>query len=91
MEKTERKGGGRAQTAQGIYAKSIYLFIYLYPLTDLNEILFQEKQAKRKISRAEEEKRLAQKKKEEEERRQREIGKFGPPKPESYLLICKLD
>lgn len=34
----------------------------------------QEKQAKRKVSRAEEEKRLAQKKKEEEERRQREIG-----------------
>lgn len=37
---------------------------------------FQEKQAKRKITRADEEKRLAQKKKEEEERRQREIGKF---------------
>lgn len=36
----------------------------------------QEKQAKRKITRADEEKRLAQKKKEEEERRQREIGKF---------------
>ena len=36
----------------------------------------QEKQAKRKITRADEEKRLAQKKKEEEERRQREIGEF---------------
>lgn len=37
--------------------------------------MFQDKQAKRKVTRADEEKRLAQKKKEEEERRQREIGK----------------
>lgn len=39
---------------------------------------FQEKQAKRKVTRADEEKRLAQKKKEEEERRQREIGTLYP-------------
>lgn len=38
-------------------------------------IAFQEKQAKRKVTRADEEKRLAQKKREEEERRQREMGK----------------
>lgn len=36
---------------------------------------FQEKQSKRKVTRADEEKRLAQKKREEEERRQREMGK----------------
>lgn len=46
---------------------------------------FQEKQAKRKVTRADEEKRLAQKKKEEEERRQREIGRYSNP---HFSLLC---
>lgn len=76
MAKTKSQGGGGAEEIEGTtsaYSRYFTLFICRYFIRMC--YFFQEKQAKRKVTRAEEEKRLAQKKKEEEERRQREIGK----------------
>lgn len=62
--------------------------IYIFDIFSFNTLfnvekytVLQDKQAKRKVTRADEEKRLAQKKKEEEERRQREIGKYACARP----------
>ena len=84
MAEAEGQRGGGAEEIEGSYLRN---GIILYSTVDFTDpaanpsliICFicratQEKQAKRKITRADEEKRLAQKKKEEEERRQREIG-----------------
>lgn len=60
------------------YIQNLYILFFCNisgDITSEENACSQEKQAKRKITRADEEKRLAQKKKEEEERRQREIGK----------------
>lgn len=84
MAKAESQGGRGVEEIKGkmtyfhVHTKFIYLVFFCNisgDITSEENACSQEKQAKRKITRADEEKRLAQKKKEEEERRQREIGK----------------
>jgi predicted membrane protein len=94
MAKATSQGRGGIEEIKGIIAPSLFfvlLFLILYSISSVSKecILFQEKQAKRKVTRADEEKRLAQKKKEEEERRQREIGKYL--NPHFFLLYINLE
>lgn len=84
MAKAESQGRGGAEETKGTILSILVFdsfFINTLCLT-VGNVLYQEKQAKRKVTRADEEKRLAQKKKEEEERRQREIGNY------TYVRLC---
>lgn len=63
-------------------------FIKLNNILTQNLYRLKEKQAKRKVTRAEEEKKLAERKKQEEERRQREIEE---KKQKGWRFLCQVE